>query len=90
MPLAVSWGRRRLHSWHARLAGCHVLVKLPASELTPGGRIHSEHVSCGGRAGQRLPVAQLTGAAPKYECESLNLILRQFLEDVGLFQRGLL
>lgn len=67
VPLAVSWGRRRLHSWSRSLAGCPVLVKLPASELTPGRKVHSEHLSCGGWAGKRLPMAQLTGAIPKYE-----------------------
>lgn len=90
----MSRGRRRLHSWHARL---------PASELAPGGGwgVHPEpvRVCVGGSprarplwraGGQRLPLAQLTGATTKYEHERLNLILRQFLEDMGLFRGGLL
>ena len=50
--------------------------------------MHSEHISCGGRAEQLLLVAQFMGAIPKYKCRSLNLILRQFFEDMGLSRRG--
>lgn len=68
--MACSVLGRRLHSCPMKLAGCHLLVKLPGSENDSGGRIHSEYISFGGHAGQLLPVAQVLGAIPKSDSKA--------------------
>lgn len=45
MPLARSWGSGSPHSWHMKLEGCHLLVKLPGAESDSRRRIHFEHIS---------------------------------------------
>ena len=48
---AGCWGCSGLHSGYTIC-----LYSFLVEKMNPGGRIHSEHVNCGGRAGQLFPV----------------------------------